>query len=102
MEKTFYVGVKGVVVKDDKVLLLQKAGGGGMSAQDYLNEYSDNLAGIDYLNARKQAKIDEVLTPEIKERLIEFGNMLASVSLLEGLVEVEDWKELTAEWEDEK
>ena len=27
MEKTFYVGVKGVVVKDDKVLLLQKAGG---------------------------------------------------------------------------
>lgn len=33
------------------------------------------------------------------ERLIEFGNMLASVSLLEGLVEVEDWKELTAEWE---
>lgn len=42
-----------------------------MSAQDYLNEYSDNLAGIDYLNARKQAKIDEVLTPEIKAKLAE-------------------------------
>ena len=40
-----------------------------MNAQDYLNEYSDNLAGIDYLNASKQAKIDEILTSEIKAKL---------------------------------
>lgn len=42
-----------------------------MNAQDLLNEYSDNLAGIDVLNARKQAKIDGVLTPEIKAKLAE-------------------------------
>lgn len=42
-----------------------------MNAQDYLNEYSDNLAGIDMLNGNKQALIDSVLTPEIKEKLAE-------------------------------
>ena len=42
-----------------------------MNAQDYLNEYSDNLAGIDLLNNNKQELIDSVLTPEIKEKLAE-------------------------------
>ena len=42
-----------------------------MNAQDYLNEYSDNLAGIDVLNSNKQELIDSVLTPEIKEKLAE-------------------------------
>lgn len=42
-----------------------------MNAQDYLNEYSDNLAGIDLLNSNKQELIDSVLTPEIKEKLAE-------------------------------
>ena len=42
-----------------------------MNAQDCLNEYSDNLAGIDNLNASKQELIDKVLTPEIKEKLAE-------------------------------
>lgn len=42
-----------------------------MNAQDYLNEYSDNLAGIDLLNGNKQELIDSVLTPEIKEKLAE-------------------------------
>jgi len=42
-----------------------------MDAKDLLNEYSDNLVGIELLNAEKQALIDTVLTPEIKEKLAE-------------------------------
>jgi phage host-nuclease inhibitor protein Gam len=42
-----------------------------MDARDLLNEYSDNLVGINSLAAEKQALIDQVLTPEIKEQLAE-------------------------------
>ena len=42
-----------------------------MNAQELLDEYSDNLYGIDKLNSDKQALIDSVLTPEIKEKLNE-------------------------------
>ena len=42
-----------------------------MDAKDLLNEYSDNLVGIELLNAEKQKLIDTVLTREIKEKLAE-------------------------------
>ena len=42
-----------------------------MNARDLLNEYSDNLVGINSLNTEKQALIDQVLTPEIKAQLEE-------------------------------
>ena len=42
-----------------------------MSVQELLNEYSNNLAGIDLLNGNKQELIDKVIPPEIKARLDE-------------------------------
>ena len=42
-----------------------------MDAKELLNKYSDNLVGIDSLRAEKQAVIDTILTPEIKEKLAE-------------------------------
>ena len=42
-----------------------------MSVQELLNEYSNNLAGIDLLNSERQAMIDKVITPEIKAKLAE-------------------------------
>ena len=42
-----------------------------MDAKELLNKYSDNLVGIDSLRAEKQALIDTILTPEIKEKLAE-------------------------------
>jgi hypothetical protein len=42
-----------------------------MDARDLLNEYSDNLIGIENLNNNKMDLIDEILTPEIKEKLAE-------------------------------
>ena len=40
-----------------------------MNAQELLDEYSNNLAGIDLLNGERQAMIDKVITPEIKAQL---------------------------------
>jgi len=42
-----------------------------MDAKELLNKYSDNLVGIDSLVLEKQALIDTILTPEIKEQLAE-------------------------------
>jgi len=42
-----------------------------MDAKEMLNKYSDNLVGLDSLRLEKQAVIDTVLTPEIKEKLAE-------------------------------
>ena len=42
-----------------------------MSVQELLNEYSNNLAGIDLLNGNKQELIDKVIPPEIKAQLDE-------------------------------
>jgi len=42
-----------------------------MDAKELLNKYSDNLVGIDSLMLEKQALIDTILTPEIKEQLAE-------------------------------
>ena len=42
-----------------------------MSAKELLNEYTNNLAGIDLLNSERQAMIDKVITPEIKAKLAE-------------------------------
>ena len=36
-----------------------------------LNKYSDNLVGLESLRLEKQALIDTILTPEIKEKLAE-------------------------------
>ena len=40
-----------------------------MNAQELLDEYSNNLAGIDLLNGERQTMIDKVITPEIKAQL---------------------------------
>ena len=42
-----------------------------MDAKELLNKYSDNLVGLDSLRLEKQAVIDTILTPEIKEKLAE-------------------------------
>lgn len=42
-----------------------------MDAKELLNKYSDNLVRIDSLMLEKQALIDTILTPEIKEQLAE-------------------------------
>ena len=42
-----------------------------MDAKEMLNKYSDNLVGLDSLRLEKQAVIDSILTPEIKEKLAE-------------------------------
>ena len=42
-----------------------------MDAKELLNKYSDNLVRIDSLVLEKQALIDTILTPEIKEQLAE-------------------------------
>lgn len=42
-----------------------------MDAKEMLNKYSDNLVGLDSLRLEKQAVIDTILTPEIKEKLAE-------------------------------
>ena len=42
-----------------------------MDTKELLDKYSDNLAGIELINAEKQELIDEILTPEIKEKLKE-------------------------------
>ena len=40
-----------------------------MNAKELLDEYTNNLAGIDLLNGERQAMVDKVITPEIKARL---------------------------------
>ena len=42
-----------------------------MDAKEMLHKYSDNLVGLDSLRLEKQAVIDTILTPEIKEKLAE-------------------------------
>ena len=42
-----------------------------MDIYEKIEKYSDLTFGIDAINAEKQALIDEVLTPEIKEKLAE-------------------------------
>jgi len=42
-----------------------------MNAKELLDEYTNNLAGIDLLNGERQAMVDKVITPEIKARLAE-------------------------------
>ena len=42
-----------------------------MDAKEMLNKYSDNLVGLDSLRLEKQAVIDTILTPEIREKLAE-------------------------------
>jgi hypothetical protein len=42
-----------------------------MNTKNLLDEYSNNLAGIDLLNSNKQELIDKVIPPEIKARLDE-------------------------------
>jgi phage host-nuclease inhibitor protein Gam len=41
------------------------------TAKELLDEYSDNLAGIELINAEKSDLISTVLTPEIKNKLAE-------------------------------
>ena len=63
-----------------------------------IEKYSDLVVGIDVINAEKQALIDGILTPEIKQKIAEFeeefAQKLSGVSTEKSLLE-EQIKEIT-------
>lgn len=64
-----------------------------MDIYEKIEKYSDLTFGIDAINAEKQALIDEVLTPEIKEKLAEidaeFNQKIDDISQQKSMLESE-------------
>lgn len=79
MMKTFFVGVKGVVVRDDKVLLLKKAGG-----EDFWEVPGGRVDGDETLQETLIRELQEEV-PNIQN--ISIGNVLNAYRLHKDIVE---------------